>query len=266
VINAKMAGAIDVVFSKRGYDPRDFTLCAAGGAAPVHAARLVEELGIKHFMVPKVAPVFCAFGMMYADLKHNFTRSLGCETEKVNIDRINDLFSEMEKEALETFRKEEMGKKDVLIERSMDIRYYGQVREQNASVPDGPFSFETLRVTIDRFHEKHLKILGYSDAKYPTEIVRLHLTGIAKVTPPQPLKLSQGGQNPSKALKGKRKAFFNEFDDLIEVKVYDGNKFLAGNVVEGPSIIEEMMTTLVIPPEVKINVDLYGNYTTITKG
>jgi N-methylhydantoinase A len=266
VINAKMAGAIDVVFSKRGYDPRDFTLCAAGGAAPVHAARLMEELGIKQFMVPKVAPVFCAFGMMYADLKHNFTRPLGCETAKANLDRINDLFREMEKEALETLRKEEIEKKDVLIERSMDIRYYGQVREQNASVPDGPFSSETLRVTIDRFHERHRKILGYSDTKYPTEIIRLHLTGIAKVRPPQPLKLSQGGQNPSKALKGKRRAFFNEFDDLIDVKVYDGDKFLAGNGVEGPSIIEEKMTTLVIPPGVKINVDLYGNYTTLMKG
>jgi N-methylhydantoinase A len=140
------------------------------------------------------------------------------------------------------------------------------VREQNASVPDGPFSSETLRVTIDRFHERHRKILGYSDTKYPTEIIRLHLTGIAKVRPPQPLKLSQGGQNPSKALKGKRRAFFNEFDDLIDVKVYDGDKFLAGNGVEGPSIIEEKMTTLVIPPGVKINVDLYGNYTTLMKG
>jgi len=266
VINAKMAGAIDVVFSKRGYDPRDFTLCAAGGAAPVHAARLIEELGIKQFMVPKVAPVFCAFSMMYADLKHNFTRPLGCETAKVDLDRINDLFKEMEKEAMEILQKEQIEKKDVLIERSMDIRYYGQVREQNASVPDGPFSSETLRVTIDRFHDRHRKILGYSDTKYPTEIMRLHLTRIAKVTPPLPLKLSRGDQNPSKALKGKRTAFFGEFDDLINVKVYDGNKLLAGNVVEGPSIVEEKMTTLVIPPGVKIKVDLYGNYTTIIKG
>jgi N-methylhydantoinase A len=96
--------------------------------------------------------------------------------------------------------------------------------------------------------------------------MRLHLTGIVKITPPQPLKLSRGGQNPSKALKGKRKAFFREFDNLIDIKVYDGNKLLAGNVVEGPSIVEEKMTTLVIPPNVRIKVDLYGNYTTIIKG
>jgi N-methylhydantoinase A len=263
VINAKMAGAIDVVFSKRGYDPRDFTLCAAGGAAPAHAARVMGELGIKHFIIPKVAPVFCAFGMMYADLKHNFTRPLGCETAKADLDKINDLFKEMEKEAMETLRKEGVEEKDIVIERSIDIRYYGQVREQNASVPEGPVTAQTLQITTDRFHERHRKILGYSDANYPTEIVRLHMAGLCRVTSPQPLKIPQGDSDPSKALKGKRKAFFSEFGDFIDVRVYNGDALLAGNAMEGPCIIEERMTTLVVPPGIKIKVDLYGNYSTI---
>ncbi len=266
VINAKMAGAIDVVFSKRGYDPREFTLCAAGGAAPVHAARLMEELGIKHFIVPKMAPVFCAFGMLYADLKHNFTRPLLCETAKVDIESINALFDDMKKEAIETFLREGIDEKEIVIERTMDIHYYGQRREQNAYVPEGPVTPETLDVTMDRFHERHRKIIGYSDSKYPTEIVRLHLAGIARVVPPQLREVSQGDSDASKALKGTRMAFFSEFDDYVDTKIYDGDRLLAGNILEGPCIVEERMTTLVIPPHKKIRVDPYGNYVTIMEG
>lgn len=266
VVNAKMAGAIDVVFSRRGYDPREFILCAAGGAAPVHSARLMEELGIRHLMIPKVAPVYCAFGMMYADLKHSFTRPLVCETAKVDLDRINTLYGEMEKEAIEILQREGVAAKDVLIEKTMDVRYYGQVREQNTSVPKGAVTAKTLRVTMDRFHEKHRKVIGYSDPNYPTEIVRLHLEGIARVKSPRLQKVSRGTRSAQKAIKGTRRAFFSEFEDFVEVKVYDGNELSAGNILEGPCIIEEKMTTVVIPPGIRIKVDPYGNYTTIGSG
>ncbi len=265
VVNAKMAGAIDVVFSRRGYDPREFILCAAGGAAPVHSARLMEELGIRHLMVPKVAPVYCAFGMMYADLKHSFTRPLVCETARVDLGRVNALYEEMEREATAILQREGIAKKYILIEKTMDIRYYGQVREQNASVPKGVVTSKSLRFTMDRFHEKHRKVIGYSDPNYPTEIVRLHLVGIARVKPPRLRKIARGGSDVRKAVKGTRRAFFSEFEDFVDVKVYDGDRLLAGNILKGPCIIEERMTTVVIPPNVKINVDIYGNYTTLKK-
>ena len=147
VVNAKMAGAVDVMFSKRGCDPRDFTLIAAGGAAPVHAARLAREIGMKHFIVPRVAPVFCAFGMMYADLKHNYTRPYSAITEAADLERVNALFAEMEAEARGTLEREGAAPQDISIERSMDIHYYGQVREQNAAVPDGPVTAGAIRRT-----------------------------------------------------------------------------------------------------------------------
>jgi N-methylhydantoinase A len=265
VVNAKMAGAIDVVFGRRGYDPREFILCAAGGAAPVHSARLMEELGIRHLMIPKVAPVYCAFGMMYADLKHSFTRPLVCETAKIDLARVNALYGEMEREATVTLQREGVAKKDILIEKTMDIRYYGQVREQNAPVPKGTVTPKSLKITMDRYHEKHGKVIGYSDASYPTEIVRLHLVGIARVKPPRLQKIARGGSDPRKATKGTRRAFFSEFGDFMDVNVYDGDRLLAGNILRGPCIIEERMTTVVIPPDVKINVDVYGNYTTLKK-
>ena len=263
VVNAKMAGAIDVMFSRRGCDPRDFTLCAAGGAAPVHCARLARELGMKHFIVPRVAPVFCAFGMMYADLKHNYTRPFAGLAGDADLDKVNALFNEMERGARGTLVREGASPADVIIEKSMDLHYYGQVREQTAAVPDGPVTAETLAITLERFHERHRKVIGYSEPGYPTSIVRLHLAGIAKIVPPPPRVLAPGDGDVAKAVKEKRRVFFTETGDFIEVAVYDGERLGAGDVIEGPCIVEERLTTLVIPPLETVRIDSDGTYTTM---
>jgi N-methylhydantoinase A len=266
VVNAKMAGAIDVMFSQRGCDPRDFTLIAAGGAAPVHVARLAREAGMKHFISPRMAPVFCAFGMMYADLKHNYTRPYTAQADAADLGRINELFAAMEADARRTLDREGAVPADITIERSMDIHYYGQVREQSAGVPEGPVTAETLAVTVDRFHEKHRRVIGYSEPGYPTMIVRLHLAGVAKIVPPPLREIALGSGDLAAALKGRRPAYFAETGGFTEVPVYDGDKFGAGDVVTGPCIIEERMTTLVLPPAETVGVDSDGSYTTIRKG
>ena len=266
VVNAKMAGAVDIMFSQRGCDPRDFTLIAAGGAAPVHVARLTREIGMKHFICPRMAPVFCAFGMMYADLKHNYTRPFATPADRADLGRINELFAEMEADARATLEREGAAPADVSIERSMDIHYYGQVREQNAAVPDGPVTAETLAVTVDRFHDKHRRAIGYSEPGYPTVIVRLHLAGVAKIVPPPPLEVPRGNGDLDAALKELRPAYFAEAGGFTEVPVYDGEKLGAGDVISGPCIIEERMTTLVLPPAETVTVDSDGSYTTIGAG
>jgi len=224
-------------------------------------------LRIKNFIVPKTAPVFCAFGMLYADLRHNFTRPYYSDAGETNLDAVNSLFAEMELEAVDTFQKEGIEKEDIIIETTMDIRYKGQRRELTTTVPSkGLITEETLRRTLDLFHDRHSKIIGYSDPSFPAEIVRLHLAGIARISPPQPIEIAQGGHDTSSALKGKRKAYFREFENFTDTNIFDGDRLLAGNFLEGPCIVEERMTTLVVPPAIKVKVDRYGNYTTIMEG
>ncbi len=261
IINARMASATDVTFAKRGYDPRDFTLCAAGGAAPVHAVRMMEELGIKRLIIPKVAPIYCAFGMLFCDLKHDYQRAYLSETAKADLARLNALYGEMEKEAVETLGREGVEKKDVIIEKSMEVRYYGQFRQRIAKVPEGPVTKESLAASIDHFHEVHKSTVGYADPNYPTEIVRLHLSGIAKVAKPQLKTIGQRKGDVSRALKGTRKAYFAG-QGFTPSKVYDGDRLMAGDVLEGPCIVEERFTTFVIPPKVTTSVDRGGNYIT----
>jgi N-methylhydantoinase A len=96
IINARMADGTNVNFVKRGYDPRDFTLCAAGGAAPVHAVQIMTELGIKKLIIPKVAPTYCAYGMLFSDFKHDFAAAYYSETDKADFGTINAQYEIME--------------------------------------------------------------------------------------------------------------------------------------------------------------------------
>ncbi len=106
IINATMASGTHVTFAKRGYDPRDFVLCAAGGAAAVHAVRIMQELKIRKLIVPRVAPTYCAFGMLFCELRHDYQRAFHGETATADTARIEELFAEMERAARAALRRE----------------------------------------------------------------------------------------------------------------------------------------------------------------
>lgn len=266
IVNAVMASATDVSFAKRGYDPREFTLCAAGGAAPVHAVPIMEDLGIKKLIIPKVAPTYCAFGMMFCELKHDYTRPYASETKKADLALINKLYDEMEKLGQDTLQREGISPKDVVIEKTMEVRYYGQFRQRFAKVPSGRVTEKSLKETIANFHEVHKAAMGYSDADFPTEIMCLHLTAAANVAKPELHTKNGGGSGEkSSAVKNTRQAYFNGYGTL-SVKVYDGNRLFTGNSVEGPAIIEEKFTTVVIPPGATAIVDIVGNYLVTMEG
>ena len=185
---------------------------------------------------------------------------------EININEVITLFMEMEKEAVDTLQREGIEKKAIIIEKSMDLRYKGQRRELTATVPDGHMTDDFITATIDVFHKKHRKIIGYSDPEFPVEVVRLHLAGISRVSSPKSNEIAQDQNDASSALKGMRKVYFTEIKDFKDVNVYEGDMLLAGNILEGPCIVEEKMTTLVVPPERRIRVDQHGNYTTFLEG
>ena len=266
VINAKMAGAIRLAFTRRGFDPRDFVLCCAGGAGPAHGVRLAQEIGIKHLLVPKVAPVYCAFGMLYADLRHNYTRPYLVVSGLADLERINQFYDDMERQAVETLRREAVADEDIIISKTMDMRYYGQTRELAADVPPGPVTPETFAVSQKHFHDVYRTVIGYADESYPTEVARLHLAGTARVSPPPPQPIDRGDGDPLPAKKASRPVYFGEFRGFVDTSVFDGAKLTAGCTLQGQCIVEERMTTIVIPPQVTMHVDPFGNLTTLTEG
>lgn len=264
VINSNMASGTDVAFAKRGYDPRDFVMCAAGGAAAVHAVRIMEELRIKQVIIPKVAPTYCAYGMLYCDLKHDYQRTYYSEVSKADYAIINHLLDEMEAAARETLRREGVTDSDIVIKRSMDMLYYGQFRDRNAPVEPGPLTQESLSKTVSAFHRVHEQTVGYADVNYPTVIARLHLSGLAQTNKPKAKQIGKG-TNLSGARKGVRNAYFSG-SGLLDTPVFDGDKLLAGATIDGPAIIEEAFTTIVLPPNTRSCVDSGGNFVTTSMG
>lgn len=260
VINTTMASGTDVAFARRGYDPRDFALCAAGGAAAVHAVRIMQELRIRKLIVPKVAPIYCAFGMMYCDLKHDWQRAFHVATAQVDFAALQAAYDEMEAQARETLRREGVAEADIVIQRSMDMRYWGQFRDRNAPLPGGAVNADALAAATAAFHQVHKATVGHSDPAYPTEIVRLHLSGSARMRKPV-LRDIAAGRGAEQARKGTRMAHFAGAG-LVNTPVYDGNRLGRDDSVAGPAIIEETFTTFVLPPGVATRVDRYGNFVT----
>jgi len=259
IINNRMAHKVELVFSRKGYDPRDFMIIGAGGASAVHVARIAQDLGIRGFMIPKVAPVYCAYGMLYADVKHDYIRPYFGLFGGFDFEKANQLFDDMEKEGRKLISKDGIDQKDVVITKRFDMKYFGETRDMSIELPDaGPVTQGSLDHIAAAFHDTHERVIGNSNVEYPLQVVALHLAASYKTKAPQPARVERGAPDASEAIKGKREAWFD--GGYKEVSIYDGELLRAGNIVEGPCIIEEKMTTLVIPSEFRIELDDYGNY------
>jgi len=263
IINSTMADGTRQTFTQQGYDPRDFTICAAGAACPAHAIKIAEDLGISKIMIPKHAPVYCAFGMSGADLKHDYSRFYFTSTKDLDLERLKNLYDEMESEGLATLEREGVPEELRALERSMMVRYHGQYREIESKWPSGPINKKGIEDGIAAFHARHNELYGYSDKDYPIDFTAWKSTAIGKISAPKLQPLEKGGKDPSGALKGKRDAYFEESDGFVETAIYDGDKLTYGNILEGPCIVEETMTTIVIPPGNKLRVGEYGDYLTV---
>jgi len=263
IINAVMADKISYTFTRRGYDVRDFTFCVGGSAGPVHAVRIMQELGLERLIIPKLAPVYSAYGMLSVDLKHDYMRFYYTQRKSLDFDHLRKLYEEMEGEAIETLKREGVPKEQQDFMRFMDVRYHGQFREVEVPWPNGPITEEAISSGIAAFHAKHREMYGYSDESYPIEFMNFKLSAIGKIPYIELEEIKRGGIDPSPALKGERDAFFEENNTLGKSRVYDGDRLLCGNILEGPCIVEEKATTIVIPPEFRMTVDQYGNYVSV---
>lgn len=263
IINSVMADKISYIFTKRGYDVRDFALCVGGSAGPVHAVRIMRELGVARLIIPKLAPVYSPFGMLSVDLKHDYMSFYYTQRKFLDFDHLRNLYEEMEAEAIDTLKREGVHKEQQSFMRFMDVRYHGQFREVEVQWPGGPITEEAISAGIAAFHAKHREMYGYSNESYPIEFMNFKLLAIGKIPYIKLEEIERGGIDPSPALKGERDAFFEENNALVKTRVYDGDRLLCENILEGPCIVEEKATTIVIPPVFRMMVDKYGNYVSV---
>lgn len=259
LVNTNMADATKVVSVERGHDPRDFALVAAGGAGALHGSKIADIVGIPRVIVPKAASVFCALGMLESDLKHDYARTLWAPLDALDLDELNEMFEEMDTEARSTLEAEGIPPERVGVERGLDLRYIGQHHEVRVAAPTGPITEETLTEIAGRFHAAHERLFLYSEPESPLESMNISVT-VTGTIPKTPLAdWPLGDKDPGRAIKSTRPAYFGDARGWIDTTVYDGRKLEAGNRFEGPAIIEEVTTTIVICPDDRAQIDRLGN-------
>jgi len=259
LVNTNMADATKVVSVEKGHDPRDFALVAAGGAGPLHGSKIAAIVGLPRVIVPKTASVFCALGMLESDLKHDYVRTMWAPLDALDLDELNRVFDEMESDARSTLDAEGIPADRITVERGIDLRYLGQHHEVPIVVPAGQITPETLPEIARRFHEAHERLYLYSEPESPLESINVRLTGVGAIPKTPLVSWPAGDADASGAIKERRPAYFGEAGGWVDTPIYDGSRLQAGNRIEGPAIIEEVTTTIVVCPNDLAEVDRLGN-------
>ncbi len=262
IINAHMSDLIRRATVERGYDPRDFTLFAFGGAGPVHAARYAAELGIKQVVVPLTASVHSATGLVSSDIVYQYGKS---DRLPVPADRgrVNRNFDELVRRARADLAAAGFEGEGVRIERSLDMRYRYQVHELNVGMPEGaePLSEQELEGVYERFDDLYERTYGQGSGyrEAGKEIMNFRLTATGALDKPRPQRYPLSSGDAGGAVKGSRKVFFEEYEESRATPVYGFEPLQPGNEIAGPAVIETPVTTIVINPGDRAVMDEYRN-------
>jgi N-methylhydantoinase A len=266
VVNSNMMRAIRLVSVERGYDVRDFTLMGFGGAGPLHACEVAQELGIKNIIIPPSPGTLCSLGLLMADTKFDLTRSNLMLAKPQNLNQINAMFDSMITEGNNLLDKEGIAVKDRSYAMFIDARYERQNYEITISVPTGKITAEALGKVIAAFHAEHNKSYGYCNQEMNVQIVNYRVSAIGNIMKPEmketPVAKDVEPLTPFET----RKVLFEGHDEDIACPVYHRDDCKPGSELQGPAILEQMDTTIVIPPEWTVYTDGFFNLRVSNQG
>ncbi len=249
IINAKMADAIRTLAVRRGVDPREFALVAYGGAGPMHAAALADELGIVEIVVPVSPGTFSAWGMLQCDIRHDFVQTFYAPIDGMNFDAFIQTFRELEAQGIETLHNEGVEPDKMLISYSADMRYVGQEYSVPVDIPSiSRPQPELISEMVAHFHDIYRRRYGHAMPEAPIEIVNLRVSACG-VLPRAPVAVwsSTQADRDGEYVVAEREVIFQQEKHMASV--IDRSLLQPGVVVHGPAIIEEESATTVIPPE-----------------
>jgi N-methylhydantoinase A len=252
-----MGGGITTISTQKGYDLREFSLVAFGGASGLHAAELADELGMKRIIIPLFPANFSAIGMVLADVRYDYVRTVLRPVKDITETEYNSFFDEMKKEAVIHLAKEGFDQDTIVFGGISDMRYAGQAWELSVLIPTNIASTDDFINVVQDFHNAHTRTYGYCLSEEEVMFVNLRLYAIGKM-PTIEFKKEELVQNVSdKALKGMRKIVVDQ--DYRKVRIYDREILTPGCVVKGPAIIEEYASNTLVPSNRLATIDQFRN-------
>ena len=245
VVNSIMEKAIRVVSVERGYDPRDFTLVAFGGAGGLHACELASALGIPRVIIPAMPGALSAYGILVSDVVKDYSRTvLWRVSGKLPCEFLDSEFAALKRRA-ETDLGGEGWEGSPRYQRSIDVRYQGQGYELNV-----PYTRDLLQ----SFQQEHRRRYGYSYDNRNLELVTLRLRATVKSLP---IRWSNSSYRKSAKTTEKSPVFLD--GKKVLTLIYDREQFHRGQNYHGPAVVTEYSATTVVPQSAKFQVDSAGN-------
>jgi N-methylhydantoinase A len=245
IANENMANAIRIVTVEQGIDPREFALVAMGGAGPTHACEIADAIGIRRVVVPPSPGLASAFGALAAPVRVDAVRSVHLTDARVTATELSALYGELEQRAAVDFEAQAGGRAEHEPRRSAALRYQGQNYEQEVPFPGGELTDEELAGVYEHFAQLYEGFYGYRLDGIPIELVRLQvvLAGDA----PSLESLGAWSAGADAAVAGSRDVWFPEAG-FVPATILRRESLLRGAAVDGPLVVEEMDSTIVVPP------------------
>ena len=245
IVNENMANAARAHLGERGKDPRRLPMYAFGGAGPVHGFRVAEILRLPALISPFGAGVGSTFGLLSAPLAFDFVRSAYSRLDVLEWEFVNRLLDEMADEGCRILEASGVSAKEMTYRRTADMRYVGQGHEVSVPLPDGELSErDTTRIQA-AFDETYKVLYGRGGPDVPLEVINWRVVASG----PRPvwnMNLPRDAAGRSDARKGTRLAYFPEQEGYVETLIYDRYGLAPGMEFDGPAIVEERESTLII--------------------
>lgn len=264
IANENMANAARVHALERGKDPRRYPLFAFGGAGPVHAYRIAQSLGSPLLLAPLGAGVMSTVGFLSAPLAFDFVRSWVTPLDDIDWARANRLFAEMEAEGERLLHASDVAANAITHRREVDMRYVGQGHAIRVPVALGHLNDDMRASLVQRFENRYKELYERSGPPVPIEILNWRLISSG----PKPhVRLTveerdDGALEAADCIKGYRQAYFPEADGFVETAIYDRYLMKPGMRFNGPAIVEERESTVIIGPNATCHIDVHHNLIT----
>lgn len=238
IVNSNMANATRRMLAGVGADPRAMSLVAYGGNGPVHAWAIATELGMRKVLVPRTAPAFSALGLLVADHVVDSTHTAVSPMGLADAPALEAIADD-----LEVAGRDELDAADPDVTRYLQVAYAGQNFAMSVPIPAGPIDLQA--VTGD-FHDLHQADRGFSFPEQEPTVRGVRVVVVGRTEQPPKLGTVAAGGSPEEARTGERSTYFGV--EFVDTPTYDGTRLGAGATIDGPAVIDEPFTVVVVPP------------------
>ncbi len=245
VANANMANAVKLISVGRGFDPRDFALVVFGGAGPLHGADLAHDLDIPAVIFPRYPGIASAMGCLLVDIRHDLSTMYLKGSSDATLSEIETEFAKLEQEARHRLAEEGVAPQDMHLQRAVEMRYVGQWRQLTVDIGSEPLT--DLEPVLDSFHREHARAYSFEDRDRMVEIYSLRVVARGAVPKPKPATQAEHSTELPAPV-SRRPVHFGTEHGFVETPVLRREALGPGMVLEGPAVIEQLDSTVVLPP------------------